>query len=541
MCARRSVLALQPADRLKHRFVVFGVAARGRMKFLVCAFDERGTSVRSGTHRRSDRLLGRKKRARTQSQPRDPFALETPLLQLSKHDVWTIGDACEGTQIFGATGSGKTSGSGQAIAKAMLRSGFGGLVLCAKADEKDLWLRYAAETGRSHSVMVFGPDQPYRFNFLDYEYRRGAGSGLTENIVALFTTVLETIEGGGGGQSQDPFWGRALRQLLRNTIDLLTIATGQVSLPEMAAVIATAPQHPDDPRDPSWRARSRCWQLLEHAEQLQLNPSLAQDLRVTARYWCDEFPRLADNTRSSIVATFTTMADGLMRGQLRELFCTTTDAVPELTHKGIVIILDLPVKRYHEVGRVAQVIWKYCWQRATEARLVMPNARPVFLWADEAQLFINEKDPEFQATARSSKAATVYLTQNVPSYQAQIGGVNAKASAESFLGVLQTKIFHANGDVETNRWAQETIAQNWGTESTTSSQKAQGQGGRPGQDSMNTSTRKALKHEVLAHDFTTLRTGGPSNRLLVDAIVFKGGRVWRSNGKNHLKTTFSQQ
>lgn len=33
---------------------------------------------------------------------------------------------------FGSIGSGKTSGSGQALALAYLRAGFGGLVLCAK-------------------------------------------------------------------------------------------------------------------------------------------------------------------------------------------------------------------------------------------------------------------------------------------------------------------------------------------------------------------------------------------------------------------------
>jgi|GEM_PF-5838336 len=37
--------------------------------------------------------------------------LETSLLKLSKHDDWTLADACEGTIIFGGNGSGKTSGS----------------------------------------------------------------------------------------------------------------------------------------------------------------------------------------------------------------------------------------------------------------------------------------------------------------------------------------------------------------------------------------------------------------------------------------------
>ena len=87
-------------------------------------------------------------------------------------DTWTIRDACEGVQIFGAIGSGKTSGSGAAIAKAFLNSGFGGLVLCAKPEERQLWQQYARETGREAHLFIFSPDHAWRFNFLDYELRR---------------------------------------------------------------------------------------------------------------------------------------------------------------------------------------------------------------------------------------------------------------------------------------------------------------------------------------------------------------------------------
>ena len=71
-----------------------------------------------------------------------PFAPETPLLSFtgSARDVWSIRDAFEGVQIFGAVGSGKTSGSGETIARAFLAAGFGGLVLTAKPDERELWV-----------------------------------------------------------------------------------------------------------------------------------------------------------------------------------------------------------------------------------------------------------------------------------------------------------------------------------------------------------------------------------------------------------------
>jgi hypothetical protein len=61
--------------------------------------------------------------------PREERSLDTPLLYLSENplDTWRIRDACERTQIIGATGSGKTTGSGQALARTFLRNDFGGV------------------------------------------------------------------------------------------------------------------------------------------------------------------------------------------------------------------------------------------------------------------------------------------------------------------------------------------------------------------------------------------------------------------------------
>src|SRR5438552_2035229 len=83
--------------------------------------------------------------------------VEQPLLWFSPKDPWRIKDAFEGVQIFGATGSGKTSGSGAAVAKSFLSAGFGGLVLTAKPDERALWEGYCRETGREQSLIVFSP------------------------------------------------------------------------------------------------------------------------------------------------------------------------------------------------------------------------------------------------------------------------------------------------------------------------------------------------------------------------------------------------
>src|SRR5262245_24310092 len=104
--------------------------------------------------------------------PREPWPLSSPLLRWSEQDAWTISDAVTGTLITGATGSGKTTGSGQAMARALLRQGFGGLVLTTKPDERALWKQYCHETGRDADLRVFDASGTLRFNFLDYEATR---------------------------------------------------------------------------------------------------------------------------------------------------------------------------------------------------------------------------------------------------------------------------------------------------------------------------------------------------------------------------------
>ena len=124
------------------------------------------------------------------------------------------------------------------------------------------------------------------------------------------------------------------------------------------------------------------------AERKSKTRSRELDLEVTSRYWLSEFPNLAERTRSIIVSSFTSMADCFLRGTLRDMFCTETNFVPELSQQGAIILLDLPVKEYGEIGLYAQVLFKQIFQQSIERRVTAESPRPVFLWADEAQNFI---------------------------------------------------------------------------------------------------------------------------------------------------------
>jgi hypothetical protein len=472
---------------------------------------------------------------------RDEWNLDQPLLSFSAKDAWRIKDAFEGVQIFGATGSGKTSGSGAALAKSFLSAGFGGLVLTAKPDERALWETYCRETGRQDSLIIFSPANKWRFNFLAYEFGRpGVGAGLTQNLLTLFSSVIEVAERGHGSSGSQDYWSRTLKQLMRNAIDLAALGRGSVSLPLLYDIVVSAPNSPEEMESEDWQMNSECMSCIREGEAKAKDRLQAHDFELAVKYWLKEFPNLASKTRSIIVSSFTSLTDIFMRGALHDLFCTETNLVPEMTHTGAIIVLDLPVKQFADVGQLAQVLFKFIWQRATERRDVSKFPRPVFMWADESQLFVNSHDAVFQTTARSSRACTVYLTQNLSNYYAALGGERSKAEVNSLLGNLQTKIFHANGDSVTNNWAADLFAKSYQYRTTSGTSTRDSDAGR-GSSSRNTGGHESLENQVLPIEFSRLRKGGPENDWCVDGFVFEGGREWKTSGKNYLRVTFKQR
>jgi hypothetical protein len=392
------------------------------------------------------------------------FLLDRPLLRLSGNaaDNWTIGDSFEHTLVVGGTGSGKTSGSGSALASTFLNAGYGGLVLCAKPEEADRWENYARSCGRSASVIRFDGTGRWRFNFLDYlmSLPREMGGGLVDNAVNTFLRVLEASNSNGSSGGQDAtadFWTKSVRDLLANAIGSLFHAHGRVRLEELMQLINSVPVSEEQALSPDFQTWSFCYATMKKLFSDPRVPLSEREAKQYVSYFGQAFGRLDPKTRSNIVITLNAEIGAFLREPLHELFCTDTNFVPEVTHEGLIVILDLPVKRFEQTGVVAQLLIKYLWQKATERRTIDANSRPVFLFADEAQLFLSSYDLEFQSTARSARAATVYITQNLPSLYARLGGRNPQDQADAIIGNFQTKIFHSNTDHRTNQWAADLI------------------------------------------------------------------------------------
>lgn len=479
------------------------------------------------------------------------WALDQRVLSFGSKDFIPLGLLYEGVGIIGGTGTGKTSGSGQLFARAMISAGFGGLVLTAKKGERELWESYCRDAGRLDDLIVFGPDEPFRFNFLDFELNRsGEGSGLTENVVRMFVTVIkvsEKVSGGSGGEGGEQYWQRALTQLLRNDVDLLFAATGRITVPELYRLAVSAPNSMEQMRSDEWRKTSFCFKCLCEADKKPMTEIQKEDFALVADYFLIEWPGLSDKTRSVILSTFTSMADVLNRGLLKQLFSGETNITPQAIEDGKIIIIDLPVKEFGDAGLFANILWKNSFQRSIERRDVRANPRGVFLWQDEAQLFVTDFDMQFQTTARASRVATFLLSQNISTFYAVSGdGQKGKAQVDSLWGNLNLKIFHANGDAATNQWVAEMIGKSRQRFMNASSSQQNHDAysvlmGNGGHQSGGFSEQMDYEINPAFFASSQLRTGGPAHKYLVDGIMFSPVVCFHATGKNYMPVTFDQR
>lgn len=498
----------------------------------------------------------------------DHFDLDKVLINFPSeqgNSTFTIRDAVEGVQIFGGIGSGKSSGSGKLLARKYLAAGFGGLVHTAKADEKDTWIEYCKETNRFDDLVIIEPGGKHAFNFLEYESRNKLGEiPITENIVQVLKTVIRASEEKSGGKSDDPFWETALDMLIFNTLDLCLLAFGKASVEQMYNIVMTAPKKESTPKEQDKNVNSfasvfdkayvnvkeeidKLNDVLSEAEKkkckeddVYYNQVLAEKAPSSKlfesmhQFFFESYKNLSEKTRSIIEFSFSGFLFRLLKEPVYSLFCSkASTVVPENCLTGKIILLNIPVKHYNKVGRDIQVMFKYIWQRAMEKRDTTKNNRPVFLYADESQHFLHEYDSEYQATARSSRIATVYISQNIPNYHANMGGTNSDHKVKSFLGTLGTKIFHANADIETNKYASELIGEAYMEDVQRSRQIG-------GDFSKSESVSYRLEKIIRPEEFSGLLTGGPGNQYEVEGYVHRQGKTF-IDGSVFRKIVFRQK
>jgi hypothetical protein len=469
-------------------------------------------------------------------------------------DSWTVRDVCQGTLILGATGCGKTTGSGRAIAANFLRMGFGGLILTAKQGEAAAWRKLAGNMDRGQDVADICPDGYLRLNMLQYELDRpSTGVKFSENLVSFFKNLASIVGHRANAQVNESFWVETGNELIQNTVDCFLLADFPITLDNLCSFILEAPKSVEQAADRKWQTMpifGTCMLQAEEACKSEADPGM---FKILCEYWLNSFPALPQNTRGCIVAAFSAMVRGLRARYINGLLSTITTITPESIFNGRLVILDLPVNEFQEAGLLVQAAWKYVFQRAVLSRTDRnwgPRCRPVFLWEDEAQATMIDNDAKFQPVAREYRVACVKLSQNISNFYARFGGGDAaRTKVDAVIGSLNTKIWHANGDQVTNDWASRYLGTDYKTIiSTSTSPPPRYTGWNPlegimhwlnGRPSVVTNEQPVREPVMHPHEFSSLQTGSRENGWVTQAVISQVGRTFKT-GKSYTCTYFPQ-
>jgi hypothetical protein len=404
-----------------------------------------------------------------------------------------------------------------------------------------MWQTIFAGCSRSNDLIVFGSlKNKWRFDFLGYVCRDG---GSTRDVTRCIRTIGETLHASDSkAQGEDgAFWEQQQDRLIYNGVDVVKLVTGKVTAPDLQKFITTAAYNPQQISSEEWQAGFHN-QCLKAAFARRKNRIQSHDYQLAVDYWLAEFPLMADKTRSSILAGVMGILHAFNTGLVRELISTTTNVTPDDMFKGKWILVNLPPAKWGDTGSFVNAGWKYLTQRANLRRRATPHDRINVIWCDEAQQFVNSFDSHYLAQCRSHRGCMVYLTQSLHSYYSMLKGEAGRHQADALLSNFHHKLFHALGDVQTAEWAASLIGRSLQTFIGGSSQ-----GEVDMFDTMfgrtNYSGNFSEHWEQIVQNnafLSGLRTGGPANRFLADAILIRSGEPF-SSGASYLPCTFSQK
>ena len=472
--------------------------------------------------------------------------LDAPLLEWAPGVPWTVRDSFSGCQVFGSTGSGKTSGSLAAISRAFLKAGYGGVFFTVKPDDATNYARYAAECGRVADLMTFGPWSDLRFNFVASEIEQCRDAvGLAENLTALIMTVAELGDRSrgrsGGGSENAEYFRQAMLRLCRHAMLVLILSGKGVTVPNLHRLVISAPRSRQEAVDSNWQTGSFFFQCLQAGDGAPMTASQKADFELALLFFLEEWAELAPKTRSTVESTLTAATDALSRGAVRDFMSAPEPNLsPEMLYDRKVVIVDFPVLVHREVGQLIQVIFKYCVQRSHSRRAVAANPRPTFMICDEYQHLAVDADQVFQTTARSSHTAVVYATQSISTYL-EAFGPQSEPKVHSLLGNLQSQVIHQQTDTKTIAYVQELVGKSRQLLMNGNSARGADYLAPLFGDSAGGSAgfSESVDFELQAADLNSLVKGGPPH-WVSEAILYQGGNRF-ANGRTWMRVKFPQR
>lgn len=463
------------------------------------------------------------------------FPLALLLLRLGSVP-FTLAEATVHVLVIGSSGSGKTSAVLRRFFRAYLQKGLGGLAICSKADDREMFARWLEETGRTADARVFAVGQ-LRFDILQYLITHPDPAVRNKtNIIETFEQMMVPLLGNvRSSGSDDEFWKIQRRMLLSHLLILAMHSGEPVTFQLLAAILKATPQDPDMAANPETWGHTALGHCLYQAQRRTAGTRDAKEVQKAREYFLNDFPSFPDKTRGCVEMTVQGMFSCFQDPMVEDL-TSALDFTPEEALDGRVLIVDLPDNL---VGRMLALGIKHLFQKAAMRRSVGPEDATTiaaFFCLDEFQQWITPEDAGFLAKARSSRVCCLFLTQNVPGMIASVGGATPRESVDALCGNFSTKIFLNNTDPTSTEWMSQMIGKALKFSVSTQNQTRTTFWGKP---QFHISQQR--EQEIHPEDFLRLRTGGPDNDFEVDAIVLLGAKAVQAWGRPWGKVIFTQR
>ena len=477
---------------------------------------------------------------------KDPI-LDRVILQLSPTDSLTFRDLTAGGCLtLGGLGAGKTSTVGAMAARSFLSGPYGGVILSVKSDEPDQWRKLIREAGRERDLIEFGPDFSTSFDPLSYIAATGKSAGLTESIAELFNNLIAV------GKVYQPSSGEryfedAVAELVRAVVVILVNAEEPVTIPSIHKFICSLPSRPEEVDSEEWQKTSFCSLIIAklRARKSTFSEPRWNDLDIAVIHLLQRFPGLDPRTRSNVESTLTGLCSKLLYEPFRSMLCGgRMDFLPEqITHEHKILLVSMPLLEVgRDTGRLCQVLLKLVLTRGWLRHQYRSGCcHGAFLYIDEAAFLMSRMDTYFHMVCRSSAIAPFLLMQNILTMAGDEFGEQIPGSRTlGFLGLIGTKIFMANNDIQSNIYASDQIGREY--------RFIDGWNAGEGQhhSHFGVSGSKQLVHLVEPITFTQLLRSDGENPIS-EAIVYTGRTFnatkssTRPQGLPYLRVHFSRE
>lgn len=405
---------------------------------------------------------------------------------------WRWQDFMRNGIIFGQPGTGKTSTVLNALLDGLLASGAdprnrpSGLILDPKGDFKYKIRNLCAKYGRENDLVVIDPSDPgaARWNPLDVP------DGVLQ-VAARYAAVMQST---GMKPGDETFWIDSAKKFVAHAIDLIRLATPEIppTLVDIGEMAISSP------------AIGRKIALLD--------PDNRQ-ADVCVRFFSEEWPYLAEDTRSAVIAHITNMTTPFMREPYATAFSgKSTARILEMVDAGKIQYVHMPIAAEADMARIIGTFIKLTFHAEVLKRL--GKERPSFFLCDEFQAFFTTVkdfgDTDFFERSRQSNHANIIATQNLP---ALLNRTESEHAVNNLLGNCAVKLFLRNTDSDTNEYASGVFGQVLVDMSTTSASAASGLAAIAG-ISASVSSNRQYDAKVRQEAFVDLAV--PDNRMGID-------------------------